>query len=291
MKLSVIVPCYNAEDTLGVQLEALARQKWSEPWEVIVADNASTDGSLAVVEQFRHRLPNLRIVLALTKRGVSHTMNAGASVAQGESIAFCDADDEVAPGWLAAIGDALTVSDIVASRHDFEKLNRLWTQKNCKWVTQQHKLERTRFHPYLFHAGTCGLAAKRWLHEAVGGFDESLPVLSDVDYCFKTQLQGATLRFVPGAVVHVRRRERLGDSFKQARMWAKYNVLMYKRYHTPGVKFPRPWRHYLYYWLQFMGDLKHVRSKEDYAKLVWFFGWQLGLLQGSIRFCGPPLPI
>ena len=39
IKLSVIIPCYNAETTLAVQLEALARQRWSEPWEVLVVDN------------------------------------------------------------------------------------------------------------------------------------------------------------------------------------------------------------------------------------------------------------
>jgi GT2 family glycosyltransferase len=192
---------------------------------------------------------------------------------------------------VAAIGNALRRSDIVASRFDYEKLNQSWTQKNCKWVTQQHKLERMRFHPHLYHAGSCGLGMRRWLHEAVGGFDETLPVLWDVDFCFQAQLIGARLEFIPEAVVHVRRREKLTNSFRQARIWAKYNVLMYRRYHTPNVKFRRPWRHYLFYWLQFLGDLKHARSKEDYAKLVWFFGWQIGLLQGAIRFWGPPLPI
>ncbi|HET9225168.1 MAG TPA: glycosyltransferase, partial [Thermoanaerobaculia bacterium] len=44
-KLSVVIPCLNAEATLGDQLEALAGQGWSGEWEVIVADNGSTDGS------------------------------------------------------------------------------------------------------------------------------------------------------------------------------------------------------------------------------------------------------
>ncbi|MBF2059991.1 glycosyltransferase family 2 protein, partial [Fischerella thermalis] len=43
MKVSVIIPCLNAAETIGVQLEALANQQWSQPWEVIIADNGSTD--------------------------------------------------------------------------------------------------------------------------------------------------------------------------------------------------------------------------------------------------------
>jgi len=52
MKLSVIIPCYNEADTIATQLEVLAKQYWSEPWEVIVSDNGSTDDSLAIVEKY-----------------------------------------------------------------------------------------------------------------------------------------------------------------------------------------------------------------------------------------------
>ena len=54
-----------------------------EPWEVIVSDNGSTDETRRIVERFHGRLPGLRIV------------------AKGEALLFCDADDEVGPGWLA----------------------------------------------------------------------------------------------------------------------------------------------------------------------------------------------
>ncbi|MFA7097562.1 MAG: glycosyltransferase, partial [Gammaproteobacteria bacterium] len=62
VKLSVIIPCLNAERTIGEQLAALAGQRWPERWEVIVADNGSTDGTLAVVRSFADRLPGLRVV-------------------------------------------------------------------------------------------------------------------------------------------------------------------------------------------------------------------------------------
>lgn len=53
MKLSVIIPCFNAANTIAVQLEALAQKHWCESWEVIVSDNGSTDETVAIVEQYQ----------------------------------------------------------------------------------------------------------------------------------------------------------------------------------------------------------------------------------------------
>src|ERR671919_3057602 len=62
MKLSVVIPCLNAAETIGVQLDALRRQKWSERWEVIIADNGSTDATVSVIEANANGLPNLQII-------------------------------------------------------------------------------------------------------------------------------------------------------------------------------------------------------------------------------------
>src|SRR4051812_10229895 len=103
MKLSVVIPCLNGVPTLRETLEALARQKWDHPWEVVYADNGSTDGSIELAETFRGRIPNLRFVDASIRRGQPFALNTGAHAARGESIAFTDADDQVADGWVAAM--------------------------------------------------------------------------------------------------------------------------------------------------------------------------------------------
>jgi glycosyltransferase involved in cell wall biosynthesis len=95
-------------------MDALANQSWSEPWEVVVANNKSTDDSMGIVEGYKKQLPNLRIVDASVRQGQPYALNVGAACAQGEAIAFCDADDEVAPGWVAAMGEALSRYDFVA---------------------------------------------------------------------------------------------------------------------------------------------------------------------------------
>ena len=170
MKLSVIVPCYNEANTIATQLEALTKQAWSEPWEVIVSDNGSTDYSLAIVETYRSKLPHLRIVDASTKRGAPHAINVGVQAATGGAIAVCDADDEVAPGWVAAIGEALARHDFVASRFDFTKLNEPWAiaARSCGYGTcgQENGLQKIGHPPYLLFAGGCGLGVKKSIHDA-----------------------------------------------------------------------------------------------------------------------------
>jgi GT2 family glycosyltransferase len=290
MKLSVIIPCYNGAETIADQLEALTSQEWSEEWEVIVSDNGSTDSSMQIVEGYRSRLPGLRIIDSGDRRRRAHAMNIGAAAAAGRSVVFCDADDVVAPGWLKALGEALNEHEVVASRFDMEKLCSSWTQTRM-WVGQSNGLLRARFYPHFVHAGTCGLGIRRSLLDSLGGFDESIPVLADTDLCFRAQLAGAQISFVRDAVVYVRQRGKLRNSFSQSRRWAAYNVLMYKRYHVPDRMYPRPWSLYFSLWRQFILQLLKTRRKEDWAKTVWFLGWLIGLLQGSIAFDMPPLPI
>ena len=66
----MVVPVYNGARTLGPLLSALAGQRSPVPWEVVIADNGSTDGTLEVVEDYRARLPALTVV-HVTERGTA----------------------------------------------------------------------------------------------------------------------------------------------------------------------------------------------------------------------------
>jgi len=89
-------PLFNAANTIVFNLRHLLAS--SEPWEVIVSNNGSTDETVAIVEQYQDKLPNLRIVDSSDQRGAAHARNVGALAAAGEALAFCDADDEVPAG-------------------------------------------------------------------------------------------------------------------------------------------------------------------------------------------------
>ena len=77
---------------------------------------------------------------------------------------------------------------------------------------------------------------RRELFQAIGGFDESLRWSDDGDLCWRAQLDGgATLAFVPDAVVHYRYRRMLAGIFTQARNWSREEYLLRRRYEPRGM--------------------------------------------------------
>jgi GT2 family glycosyltransferase len=281
-KLSVVIPCLDAGQTLGVQLAALAGQDWPGPCEVIVADNGSTDGSPEIAAGFRPRLPGLRLIDASDRRGQAHARNAGALAASGDALLFCDADDEVAPGWLAAMSEALAEDDFVASRYDTGKLNSEWVRR-IHANPQQDGLNPYTYPPFLPHAGGGGLGIRRALHLEIGGFDESLPALEDTDYCWRLQLAGVKLRFVPGAVVYVRYRSTLPGIFRQGLAFGRYNVLIYKLYRSRGMPklgcLPG-----LRKWAVQILKSPQLLTSVGRGRWIWQLGWRLGRLDGCRRY-------
>ncbi|MGH7388521.1 MAG: glycosyltransferase [Candidatus Rokuibacteriota bacterium] len=283
------MPCRNAAATIADQLQALAVQQEPEPWELIVADNGSTDATREVVEAFRHRFHALRIVDASARVGRPHACNAAVRVSRSAALAFCDADDEVAPGWVRAMSAALDTHPFVAGRLDIEKLNEPWARAR-PWP-QQHGLQRLPYPPRLPHAAGCNLGVRRELHDAVGGFDESLARLQDTDYCFRLQLAGVGLHYAPEAVVHYRLRHTLRGLFEQSRAWGRYNVVLYVKYRQPDTRLARPWRVYLRRWVRIVRLLRHLDDRSKRATCVELLGWQVGLLEGALRHRVPPVPI
>lgn len=282
-KVSVVIPCLNAAATIAVQLDALSRQSWPGEWEVIVADNGSTDGSRAIVEGYRGRLPGLRIVDASDRRGQAHARNAGAAAAGGQILLFCDADDEVAPGWMEAMGRALTVHEFVACRYDNEKLNPAWVQRT-HLNPQKDGLTPYDYPPFLPHAGGGGLGVRKGLHDQVGGFDETLPALEDTDYCWRIQLAGHSFHFVPEAVVNIRHRHDSRSIFRQGVSYGRHNVLIYKRYRGRGMGRLGVWPGLLRWGKLMLKTPWMLLTREGRARWLWQMGWRIGRIEGCFAY-------
>jgi glycosyltransferase involved in cell wall biosynthesis len=228
--ISVIVPARDAAATLGVLFESLARQTFSQPWELILADNGSTDGTVDVALSFASRLP-LRVLDASQVAGTAHARNVGARYSRSGRLAFVDADDEVDAAWLEAIATALGEHDAVASRFETARLNTPEVRA-ARHLSQESKLGE---HRSLVHAGGSGLAVRRRVHESIGGFDEGLLRLEDTDYCWRLQFAGHDLHFEPNAVVHVRFRTSVRASMRQAFGYGRFDGHLYHRYAAKGL--------------------------------------------------------
>jgi glycosyltransferase involved in cell wall biosynthesis len=280
--LTVVVPCLNEEATIAGQLDALERQEWARPWEVLVVDNGSQDDSVAVVERYRGRLPGLRVVDASDRRGQAHALNVGVREARATAVAFCDADDEVASGWVAAMGDALRDHELIGCAASAEKLNEPWARRVR--VLERDRPSQLWFPPYVPFGGSGGLGVHRRVHERAGGFDEALPVLFDVDFCVRAQALGAEFVHVPHALIHYRFRHGWREIFAQARMYALYGALLQKRYKPSEARFPGLARWTLTGWRPLVRSLARSGRREARARLAWQLGWLLGRYYGSIRY-------
>ena len=115
IRVSVIMPAYNAETTLPQAVDSALRQ--TEPrLEVLVIDDASTDGTAAVAEELAARDSRVRLLRSPENRGPAAARNRGLAAAEGAWIALLDADDEFAPErleTLLATGDSHG-ADVVA---------------------------------------------------------------------------------------------------------------------------------------------------------------------------------
>lgn len=282
MKLSVIIPCFNAESTIAVQLEALANQHWPEPWEVIISDGGSSDRTTEIAQQYQEKLPNLRIVDSSERRGIAYGRNVGAQAAASESLAFCEADDEVGTGWVAAIGEALSQYDFVAGYCDIKKLNQPWTIKARMggrlvdgW--EDGTLSENSFIKYSI-AGGYTVGIKRSVHEAIGGFDESLPGGDDIDYSWRVQLAGTKLHHIPSLKIHYRLRDTLAGIYRQAYVYGKANVCLCNKFESLDI-YSGPLPDGKIEWQLLLKDLVKIRSKEHLAAWLWKVGYQRGCKQ------------
>lgn len=92
-KVSIIVPAYNREKYIGQCLDSLLNQTYKD-LEIIVVDDASTDDTPQIVEEYRERHPDkIKIKKLERNSGPSVARNEGIKIAEGEYICFCDSDD------------------------------------------------------------------------------------------------------------------------------------------------------------------------------------------------------
>ena len=99
--LSVVIPTYNVENYIVECVDSLLRQI-DAPNEIIIVNDSSTDGTLALVQQQYGHLPQVRIITT-PNGGAGKARDTGIEAAQGEFLFFCDPDDIVPDGFFAEL--------------------------------------------------------------------------------------------------------------------------------------------------------------------------------------------
>jgi rSAM/selenodomain-associated transferase 2 len=164
MHVSVIIPALNEERALPATLESLIAQ--SGRFEIIVVDAQSTDATRAVVERYRGRMANLRLLDA--PRGRSSQMNEGARAARGDWLLFLHADTRLPAGAIDSIA-ALSRREGVSAgcfEHRFSGGGLV-----LKTISRIHNY---RFRRTLIMYGDQAIFVERALFERIGGYPEGL---------------------------------------------------------------------------------------------------------------------
>lgn len=295
MKLSVILPCYNGAATLAVQLEALTRQSWSGGWELVFVDNGSTDGSLAILESYRERLPAIRIVQAYSgvgeRNGVALSYRKGFEAAAGDAFVLCEADDEAGDGWLEKMGAALEHHPLIASAIDYKRLNPpefTWGDRGAQ--TPAEGLPSNSGPVFLPYASGCSLGIHRAVINAIGYPTDDVGPVWDNDFCWTANLSGFPLHFVPEAVMHYRLRHTAAARYRQARAWGESHARLSAKYGAPHTV-----RYTAYclkrvaqtmVWLarasrpDWATNPKDDGVRRSFAYRMWDFGFAMGQLDG-----------
>ncbi|MDE6250716.1 MAG: glycosyltransferase [Alphaproteobacteria bacterium] len=94
-EISVIIPAYNAQDTIVPCLDSIMRQDGAQDFEIIVINDGSTDNTGKIVQEYRYNRPNIKLANLLSNHGISVARNSAMQLATGHYITFVDADDMV----------------------------------------------------------------------------------------------------------------------------------------------------------------------------------------------------
>ena len=106
--ISVVIATRNRAQSLRRTLASLHRMRPPEgPWEIVIVDNGSTDGTSAAVAEFEAAMPRVISFVREERRGKSFAVNAGIAKARGDLLLFTDDDAVVDEGWCCALASAL----------------------------------------------------------------------------------------------------------------------------------------------------------------------------------------
>ncbi len=124
MLISVIVPIYNASETLENCIDSIINQKDFTDYEIILIDDGSTDNSYEIAQKYATKYPNCVSAYTFPNRGVSVARSIGVKLASGKFIVFVDSDDSITPLLFRKIADTLIAyPDLDVIRYQVNLLN------------------------------------------------------------------------------------------------------------------------------------------------------------------------
>ncbi|MBT8216545.1 MAG: glycosyltransferase family 2 protein [Acidimicrobiia bacterium] len=204
--VSLVLVTHNSEAHIEASLGSLLGDP-AGPDEIIVVDNASTDGTVGIVERLGVKLVSLD-----ENHGFAYGCNLGASLTRGEVVAFLNPDTEPEHGWLTplvdaiqrpGVGAAMPVMDLTYQRGHWFTSRSALTYLGFAWSTDSgDPIPPDLAEIDVPFASGAAFVMKRSLFDHLGGFrDEYFLYLEDVDLGWRLRLMGLRSVQVPDSRV------------------------------------------------------------------------------------------
>jgi glycosyltransferase involved in cell wall biosynthesis len=193
MKISIVIPFYNAERTLEKVIEACLSQDYPKhSLEVILVDDGSVDSSSAIAKRYVNH--SLRYIYQ-ENGGPAKARNTGWKASSGEIICFTDADCVPEKRWVSKLAASYSSQKIGGVGGSYEIMNGDTLLSAC--IHEEIRERHLRMPKVVNYLGSFNLSYRRRVLEEVGGFDESFRQASgeDNDLAYRVIQKGYTLIF------------------------------------------------------------------------------------------------
>lgn len=237
--VTIIVPVFNGQKTMEKCLKSLQLIQPKFPVEILVIDNCSTDNTQQIARQFE----GVRVETE-SKPGAGFARNKGIELAEGDFIAFTDADCCVHPSWLTDLLPHLEANPELAGVGG-DVVSGSFRSPVSNYIDYRGMMDAERFAkgeafqpPFLM---TCNAVFRKEALKSVEGFRNPWPA-EDADLCWRLQKKGWKLKQIPGSgIVYHYHRE---DVRSLLRMAVNYGKGSGKLFHLHRDLMPKP------YWIQ-----------------------------------------
>ena len=225
---SVIVPAYQAADSLGLCLDALNAQTVAcDLYEVIVVDDGSTDGTGEIARQAGAQ------VITQRNAGPAAARNAGAAAGSGDLLLFTDADCAPVPGWIAALAIPFADERVAGAKGTYLTSQRALVPRFTQ-LEYEDRYDRMTGVESIDFVDTYSAAYRRDIFLANEGFDSTFPTASveDQELSFRLTEKGYRLVFAPAAKVLHHHNHTLSAYIRRKFFIGYWKVLVTRRH--PG---------------------------------------------------------
>ena len=196
MKVSIIIPAYNAEATLAECLEACLAQTYPDR-EVIVVDDGSSDATAEIAQGYEGVT-----YVQQENAGPAAARNHGVRIATGDIVALTDSDCIAEPNWIEQLITGFDAEEVVAVGGTYGIANP--ESPLARVIHAEIQLRHEQFGETVDFLGSFNVAYKRDMFMEIGGFDENFRTASgeDNDLAYRLQDAGGIMRFVPTAIMN-----------------------------------------------------------------------------------------